>query len=101
MHQAWEFALDSAVPARLHTGRGSALLVHGWVFCRRSELASVDVVASGRANRMDAWGMPRIDVYVNRRRDGDEPSTVAYRCAFWGVVPLHEVREPQDLELRL
>src|SRR5215213_7839358 len=58
MHQAWEFALDSAVPAELHTGRGSALLVPGWVFRRRSGLACVDVLASGRPIRWTRGACP-------------------------------------------
>jgi hypothetical protein len=44
MHQAWEFALDSGVPAELRTGRGSALRVHdGSVQAVKDRLRGADV----------------------------------------------------------
>jgi Glycosyl transferase family 2 len=97
----WEWALDSPVPEEIHTGHGSALLLHGWLFCRTSELAGLTARVGGVRRPVAAFGLPRLDVYVARARPGDTPPDAALRCAFWVVVPLPGVTEPVSAEIAL
>ncbi|GMU77936.1 MAG: hypothetical protein AMXMBFR46_07340 [Acidimicrobiia bacterium] len=85
---AWAASVDGVWPPRLRVGRGSAGVVAGWIFHRRSPIVSLGVAVGRTVSPVTAHSMPRADVFDSLHQDGDEPSTATYTSGFWAVVGL-------------
>jgi hypothetical protein len=83
----WRGAIDHELPSALAVGRGSALVVGGWLYHEQSHLSGLRIRVHDRVTEIRSHSMPRVDVY---RAMGDRR---AYRSGFWCVVPLPGVEE--------
>lgn len=92
---AWAAAVDEVWPPHLRVGRGSATLLAGWIFHRRSPVVSLDLTMGGEVLPIATLGIPRPDVYTSLRRPDDEPPAATYTSGFWAVVPLHGTEQPE------
>ena len=71
--------LDAPLPAELAIGSGTAVFVCGTCFAPGRRIASLELTVDGEAQRLPAFGMPRLDLL----REHGQPA--AYRSGFWGI----------------
>jgi glycosyltransferase involved in cell wall biosynthesis len=102
--------LDAPLPTEISIGRGTALFVCGWCLGPQGRrIARLDLVVDGAVQRVDAYGMPRLDVLralhpgidpydtAGMRRDPDserDPELHAYRSGFWGTAQIVDTGRP-------
>jgi len=111
-------ALETSLPESTQADKPTALFCFGTCFHRHRTVLSLEVVVSGRAHGVSAFGMPRLDLFTALHPSlgtGEEPIPAfdpeseldpevrCYRSGFWATVPLvvpTEAREPIVLSVR-
>ncbi len=93
-------AVESAVPKRVHVGRGAVLFIHGWCYHERETIARLWVGVGGERHPVSAHSMPRADI-LRASDPGRDPGGNAFRSGFWALVAIPAIEQPAEAELEL
>jgi hypothetical protein len=106
---------DTALPAALAVGRGTAVFVNGACWHRRGPVQAVSLLVDGRPHAPTAWGMPRLDLFgllhpgllaagghgTADPASEEDPEVRCYRSGFWATLPVPPPQRPRTVELAL
>ena len=92
--------LETAPPAKVYVGSGTAILVSGWCYSKRSALRALDLVAGNRTFRVRNHSWARPDVLRNQCPIADQTGN-SLMSGFRAIVPIEAVAGPERLPLRL
>jgi glycosyltransferase involved in cell wall biosynthesis len=92
--------LESELPDRIPIGRGTSVLVHGWVFHTESRVRGVRLRVGEHWVKARGHSAPRSDVFAQTDRDID-PQGNSYWSGFWSVIDLQRRRVPGSPTLML
>ena len=88
--------LDTALPASLPVGRGTAVFCSGACVHSREPIRALEITVDGERHLPTALRMPRLDLYELSKGDARW-----YRSGFWATVPIGARERPGAAELSL